>query len=625
MKKIAIKWFYLAYFCLNLLNTYLFMSSIHPNLSNYRFELASFITSIIGNIGILSFFFALGFIFFPKTKARNLFYLIISFLLTFWCLALAIYTSVFSTFFKFTHLDCFNNPTTENYILFYFNYAIKLITSIPQLIHLFPFLILLIVYLFTDKSSNYYYFPLTKLAFLMMSLVLTIIPFFNIRLVTKNTIYENSVNNLYGTHQIGVYDYYLYDLITYLFPQKYLMTSEDEIKIQEFLASYQENTYINPLDHKTYHTINEYTSLLEGKNLLIIQLEAINRFIINLTINNKEVMPNLNRLANQGYFFTDFFSTSGIGNTSDAEFSALTGLYGNGNDLTIFRYAGKNYETLAKDFQKKGYETFSLHGNTGDFYYRNTEHLNTLGFERHYDLEYFAAHDNNLPFIHSYLSDEYFFTHLPNILEDKTKYFAYAISLTSHSPFVPSPDIPVYNWGKVTKLAASYLNYCHYLDYAIGLFLDIMESKDLLSNLVIVLYGDHTSSIFPDDYNSIMKTKASALEYRRNLQNVPFIIYNPSSLSPQVQNKICGTVDIYRSLANLFGLSPKYYFGTDMMSDEPGYIYSPRNLDIWFDGGVYLYPSKSIKGEQSIAEAVKKHFENYKYHNDLILKTKYFS
>ena len=66
-----------------------------------------------------------------------------------------------------------------------------------------------------------------------------------------------------------------------------------------------------------------------------------------------------------------------------------------------------------------------------------------------------------------------------------------------------------------------------------------------------------------------MKTKASALEYRRNLQNVPFIIYNQSSLSPRFKT-ICGTVDIYRGLTS-FGLSPKY-FGTDMMSDEPGYI-----------------------------------------------------
>lgn len=626
MKKLTTKWFYLGYFLFNLVNTYLLMSGVvHPNLSNYRFEFSSFLVSLIGNLGVLSFFFVLSFIFFRKTKGRTIFLLVISFCLTFLCLALAIFTSIFSTFFKFTHLDALNNPATGNYILFYINYAIKLIIALPQLVQLFSFFGLVILFIFTDKSTNYYYYPNTKLAALFMSLVLIIIPFFNISSVTNNTIYQNSLNSLYGAHTIGVYDYYIYDLYDYIFPKKYTATAIDQAAVENFLNGYEQNSHVNPLDGNTYTTTNEYTGLLAGKNLLIIQLEATNDFIINLNVNGKEVTPNLNRLANNGLYFNNFFSTSGIGNTSDAEFAALSGLYGNGNDLTIFRYAGENYQTLAKDFTAKGYETFSLHGNTGDFYHRNTEHIRTLGFTTHYDLEYFSSLDNNLPLIHAYLSDEYFFTHLPTILETKNQYFAYAITLTTHSPFVPTPEIPTYDWGKMTDLGGSYLNFCHYLDYTLGLFLDIMAQKNLLDDLVIVLYGDHTSSIFPEDYDSIINTVATPVEYRRDLQNVPFIIYNENSLSSQQNDKVCGTGDVYRTLANLFGLTPKYYLGTDMMSNEPGFVYSPRNLDIWFDDGALLYPSGTVIGNSDYAKKVRAAFEHYKYHNDLILKMKYFN
>lgn len=626
MKKIAIKWYYVAFFVLNLINAYILMSGVvHPNLSAYRFEVGTFITSFIGNFGVLFFSFVLGFIFFPKPKSRSIYLLIISFVFSFWCLALAVYTNIFSTFFKFSHLDCFNNPTTGNYIVFYINYALKLVTDITQFIHLIPFFLICLLFIITDKTRVYVYSRKLKLGSLMASILLILIPLFRVPTTIHETIYESSTNNLYGSQVAGVYDYYFYDLYHYLFPKTTILEEDEEAAIESFLSYYEEESYVNPIDNETYTVTNPATGLASGKNLFIIQLEAINDFIIGLELNGQVVMPNLTRLANEGLYYDEFYSTSGIGNTSDCEFSAMTGLYGNGNDLTIFRYAGSGYETLAKDFKTSGYTTFSMHGNTGDFYYRNYEHLRTLGFDAHYDLEYFETLGDELPLIHTYLSDEYFFNHVPTLLETQSTYFGYAITLTTHSPYVPAPEIPTYDWGTLTDLAASYLNYCRYLDGALGLFLDNMEQKNLLDDLVLVLYTDHTSSLFKPDYDSIMGNDTSALSFRRDLQNVPFIIYNEALFNGTVNHKVCGTTDIYRTLSNLFGLSSRYHFGIDMMSDEPGYIYSPRNLDLWYDQGSCMYPSLTFTGDQEKGHLITTIFEQYKYHNDLILRSKYFA
>lgn len=611
---------------LNLVNAYVLMSGVvHPNLSNYRFDLGSFITSLIGNMGVLLAFFAMSFIFFKRPKGRSIFLLVLSSVFTFWCFALAIYTNIFSTYFKFSHLDCFNNPTTSNYIMFYISYALKLVTDITQFIHLIPFFLLVIIFVFTNKTIVRYHYPSVKLGLLVASLLFIVMPFFQFNASISGTIYESSINNLYGAHQSGVYDYYFFDLFYYLFPKATSIQASEVTKIEDFLDYYEQDSYVNPIDGITYTVANDATNLANGKNLFIIQLEAINDFIVGLEVNGQVVMPTLTSLAHNGLYYDEFYSTSGIGNTSDCEFSSLTGLYGNGNDLTIFRYAGENYHTLAKDFKAAGYETFSLHGNTGAFYYRNYEHLRTLGFDRHYDLEYFQTLGEELPFIHSYLADEYFFNKLPTILESKTQYFGYAISLTSHSPYVPAPEIPTYDWGNLTDLATSYLNYCRYLDDSLQIFMDQMEAKGILDDVVLVLYADHTSSLFQPDYNSIFKMKSTELQFRKDLQNVPFIIYNEDLFTGSTHHKVCGTVDVYRTLSNLFGLTSQYHFGADMLDSEPSFIYSPRNLDIWYDGGFMMYPSDTYQGNESLYQMIKTQFEFYKYHNDLILRTKYFS
>jgi hypothetical protein len=60
------------------------------------------------------------------------------------------------------------------------------------------------------------------------------------------------------------------------------------------------------------------------------------------------------------------------------------------------------------------------------------------------------------------------------------------------------------------------------------------------------------------------------------------------------------------------------------VTNEPSYIYSPRNLDIWYDQGSCQYPSLNFTGDIEEGERIISVFEQYKYHNDLILRTKYF-
>lgn len=625
MKKIKPVYFYISYFIFNILNSYILMHAVfHPNISRYTFTIPDFLSSLLGNLGITLLIYGISCILFTKTKSKVNFLIAFSFILTVLCLGMAIYANIFSTFFRFSQLSSFNNPSQGTFFLFYAKYALSMIADFSQGVHLIPFICLIILSLFVNTEYQRYHTPIYKLSLVVFSMLFIILPIVNLDKKIKNTIYESSLNAFYGSNVIGIYDFYFYDYFNYLTKKEYKPTNEDIKNINTFLEYYEEDSYISPIDNNTYTVSNNYTSIAKDKNLIMIQLEAINNFVIDLKVDGIEITPNLNKLAKSGLYYDNFYSSAGIGNTSDAEFSALTGLYGNGNDLTIFDFSGKNYETLAKDFKKEGYTTFSSHGNVGHFYYRDVEHLNTLGFDRHFDLKYYQSLDKDAPLIHSYLDDVYFLENFVKLLPDEN-FFAYAIMVTSHSPYVPTKEIPANNFNSLTNLASSYLDFCMYIDKAVGNFISKLKEANKLEDTLLVFFGDHTSSLFKKDIESITKVNYKDYELRQILQSVPLIIYNEGLFSSRVNHKVAATTDLYRSLSNLYGLDNKYHLGVDIFSTEPGYVYSPRNLDIILDDSVILYPSKNIFGNIEINKNKYINiFENYKYHNDLILKSRFF-
>ncbi len=624
MKKLNPIYFYISYFILNLINTYILMFAIfHPNISSYSFDLNSFLFSLIGNVGVLTLFYTISIVLFKSSKARTNFLCIISFFFMVMCIGLAIYTNIFSVFFSISHLQSFGNPAQGSFIRYYASYSLHMIADFTQMIHLLVYLFLLLIRSITYNYEIKYHNPLTKTLLLTLSLVFMIIPIINTESKITKTINKSSLSAQYGIQNIGVYDYYLYDAFNFLFG-KTRLDDTDLDKISDYLEESEKLTYINPIDMKEYSVINEFTNLASDMNLVMIQLEAINNFVINLEVDGVEITPNLNKLVSKSLYYNRFYSSAGIGNTSDSEFSALTGLSGNGSELTIFNYTGSNYNTLAKDFNKKGYVTFSAHGNTGRFYFRSQEHLRTLGFQTHYDLDYFKESNPNVPLIHSYLDDKYFLDKFVDIMPSDKNFFAYGITVTSHSPYVPTSEIPKHNFKGLSSLASSYLDFVMYVDEAIGIFIDSLAENNLLDNTVVVLFGDHTSSLFKNDLEGILDTKLDPISQRLLLQSTPLIIYNEALFTTKLNNKVVSTIDFYRSFSNLFGLDSKYHFNNDIFTDEPGFVYSPRNLDIIFNEFVIEYPSKKANRPISNINKYITLFENKKYVNDAILKTKYF-
>ena len=76
--------------------------------------------------------------------------------------------------------------------------------------------------------------------------------------------------------------------------------------------------------------VTTLNGIFADKNVVYIQLETINTFLVDGScefLEELNLMPDFKKLISESYFFENFYSNVGSGNSSDAEISGLTGLY----------------------------------------------------------------------------------------------------------------------------------------------------------------------------------------------------------------------------------------------------------------------------------------------------------
>ena len=405
----------------------------------------------------------------------------------------------------------------------------------------------------------------------------------------------------------GIYVYTVNDLVQSVRPRINTLFGYDEaaLKFREYYACKWKNK----------NDTNEYTDIFKGKNVIFIHAESIQNFLIDLKINNKEVTPNLNKIAKEGIYFNKFYPQISVGTSSDTEFTLLTGLMPSSSGTVFVNYYDRTYKGMPDYFNKLGYYTFSMHANNADYWNRKTMHMN-LGYTDFYSKELFDIPEttDDPDYIGLGLSDKSFFKQINPLLDDIQKYnspfFGTIITLSNHSPF---NDLEKYgefdvtmNYeytddnGKKVKSNAPYLdgttmgNYlksAHYADEALGELYDMFKNTDIGKNTIIILYGDHEARIGKKDFDilynydpltndTISKEDDNYYDvYGYNydlLKNTPFIIWSSDTKFNKTIDSTMGMYDVLPTIANMFGFEEKYSLGNDIFSNNEKIVVFPN-------------------------------------------------
>ena len=428
-------------------------------------------------------------------------------------------------------------------------------------------------------------------------------------------------NKEYIVMRFGIYVYQANDLVASVQPKVNAMFGYDK-------ASKEFNDYFAETPDKAQ--TNQYTDIFKGKNIIVIHGESMMTNAMNLSFNGQEVTPNLNKLANEGMFFNNFYSQVSVGTSSDSELTYNTSLMPTKSGTAFVSYSNRKYIGIPTLLNEKGYYTFSMHANNADFWNRRAMHKN-MGYQRFYSKTDYEIEKENT--IGLGLSDKEFFRQSVEKIEKiNTKYdkwYGLLIMLSNHTPFsevdkygefpvdiketVTNPDgtteEKVYPYMEGTKLG-NYFKSIHYADSALGEFIAGLDEKGLLDNTVFVLYGDHDARLPKKDYNRLYnydKETDGLLDesdpnykeydsYQYELgRKVPFIIWTKSMKGTKLNftnSNVMGMYDVVPTLGNMFGFYNKYAFGHDIYNIKGNNIVCFPNGN-WVTNKMYYNSQKA--------------------------------
>lgn len=429
-------------------------------------------------------------------------------------------------------------------------------------------------------------------------------------------------NREYVVMKFGIYTYQINDFFQSITPKINTLFGYDNA-LKKVTDYYQEN--------KEKNTTNEYTNIFKDKNIIAIHAESMQTNAMELTFNDEEVTPNLNKLAKEGIFFSNFYAEVGVGTSSDTEFTLNTSLMPSNSGTVFVSYYDRTYETMPKLLKQKGYYAFSMHGNVGDFWNRLEMHK-SLGYDKFYHKDYYKI-DETIGFSGTGLSDKSFFKQsvpiIKKVSEQENKpFYATLITLSNHTPWddldlmdkFPTDYKIKTKSGTVSRTylegttMGNYFRSVHYADQAIGQFIEELDKSGLLENTVIIIYGDHDARLPSEYYNilynydpindKLLTEKDAKYKKIDELQmtldkRVPFIIWTKDQQFNLKVEKPMGMIDVLPTLGNMFGFQNKYALGHDIFSTQD-------NIVVFTNGNFisqkYYYNSQkeitySIKGD----------------------------
>lgn len=424
-------------------------------------------------------------------------------------------------------------------------------------------------------------------------------------------VYINFNDNNKSMAVAGLYEYTVRNFyITFLKEEE--VHDDSEVK-------FLEDVFLEEEEHN-----NEYTGIFAGKNIIFLQLEGIDDWLV-----TEEGMPNLYRLMHEGINFTNHYSYyNGGGSTFNSEFAVNTGY------LTPITYTKNAYTFnknnfdygMAKLFKNLGYKINAFHMNSSEYYSRGINYKN-WGYDKYFGLKDLGDYKDETYYLDTELiKNETFYK---NMFPTDTNFVDYIITYSNHIPFSQTKGVckmlteDILEEGTTLNEEDCARIQAKETDDMIGLLIQALVDNNLIDNTVIVAYADH--------YLYTLTDKTILAKYKETSNNLinhtPFFIWAKGIESTNITS-VTSQLNILPTVINLFGMyeHPSYYIGTDAL--DPNYEGIAFFSDYsWYDGNVYVQDGVVTNNGKISTEELeeKNNYVNYIIKkNDLVLKYDYF-
>ena len=375
------------------------------------------------------------------------------------------------------------------------------------------------------------------------------------------------------------------------------------------------------------HAENEYTGIFKDKNVILVQLESMDNWLL-----NKNNTPTLHSLKNNSFVFSDHYSYRiNAGPTFNSEFCVNTGFY---NPLSItgnsFDFYQNTFNSLPKTFKKLGYTLKSFHFNNPDIYHRDINYLG-WGYDKFLSLMKINNYKNkNIDSLDTELIKNKIF--YKEIFNSKGKFLYYIITYSIHLPFSNNEHshyILKKKFGKkipknlkeddIAKIQAAET------DEMVKLLMEGLKKNNLYNDTIIIFFADHCAALNLKLLSKYKKT------YDKRINHTPFFIWSANMKGTNISKTSC-QLDILPTILNLFGIpfQEKSMIGRDIFDKNNSGIAFFDDYS-WIDGKILVNNGNITKLQNISEEEIDRNYvkiktqeirERFKQ-NDLTLKYDY--
>ncbi len=335
----------------------------------------------------------------------------------------------------------------------------------------------------------------------------------------------------------------------------------------------------------------------EGKNLLAIQVESMQQFVLGLELAGQRITPNLDRMLERALVFPNTRDQTSSGRSSDGDFVNFTSLLPV-TDSVAYQYTSNRFTTLTEALEARGYSAVAAIPFSPTFWNRQLTYP-AYGFET----AWFRRDFEDGLKIGWGLNDLDFLRQVSGRLETLPRpFFAWLTTLSLHFPYAEFPDeMKSLDFGAMEGTGlANYLHAMHLFDRAFGELVAELERSGLADETVIAIWGDHDSGLHQiHEFTGFIGTEYTPLG-RFLADRVPLAIWVPGAEAPRGRREIvAGHLDIAPTLMALLGIDPAGYafLGRNLLGEPDAFpVVHPRGS--WTDGEwVYLDGEEGSSGQ----------------------------
>ncbi|HOC44304.1 MAG TPA: sulfatase-like hydrolase/transferase [Thermoanaerobaculales bacterium] len=326
-----------------------------------------------------------------------------------------------------------------------------------------------------------------------------------------------------------------------------------------------------------------------GANLLMVQAESLQGFVLGLEVDGQEVTPFLNRWAEGALLFGNATDQTAQGRSSDAELLTQVSLLPPPAGAAAFRFAGNHFTGLASALADRGHDTVSAVAFDGAFWNRRLT-LRAYGFAENLFEDAFVEGE----VLGWGLNDRDFFRQMAGRLAAGPQpSCALLLTLGLHHPFEGFPErLEELSLGELEgSPIGNYLHTMRFFDRAFAALIGELEASGLAERTVVVVWGDHDAGLEWTPRLAAMAGQRHDAAGWYSSQRVPLLIRAPGVAGlAGVLDLPAGHQDVAPTVLALLGVDPAPYpfIGRNLLG-SPGNDPVVGEYGCWQDGSrLYL-------------------------------------